>query len=306
MERTAPQQKTQSQISAEQRNAEAWLEHVMPQNYSGYVNNDHNWEIVSAYIRNDLDGWVTISNLSKACDACYLQLDGLGIHHHASVVAKAKAAKDKIIQDRRAAIAAETNRVVSEWTINTCPRALIVNGYLYPANAEAIIAYLRAQDARIGSGDISVTPEQLNQAVETLWDGGLAKFSSKPEDLLFRNQPIVERKMNRQARIDAGMQADTNARRSHDDDGKFNSLDVKKMKKIVEDRMGLPSEEKHWQNKAEIVSVNNRLGKFDHAKTAEIRKSFIYADAAKTIVDWKKTYELRNSLATQIEKEKNR
>ena len=62
--------------------------------------------------------------------------------------------------------------------------------------------------------------------------------------------------------------------------------------------MGLPSEEEEWKVKAEQISVTTKNGKFDHTKTADIRKSFA-TNKSTGKINWKETYKLRDQLATE-------
>jgi hypothetical protein len=307
MERTAPQQKTPAQLVAEQRNVENWLKYYVNQSgaeFEGYVDfgpqGEVNRDVLFNFIYANLDGWITMPNLRKAASACHLQIHGLGVHHAESIARKKAAAAQAVIDQKRALIAAETNRVVEEWTKNTCPRCLITNGDIYPANVSAIIAFLRERDPRMETGDISPTAAQLNEAVETLWDGGLAKFSSKPEDLLFRNIPVVEKKMSQRARDEAGL---VPVRlKGHSDDKPMVSMEdtAKLAKKIFDKLHGGDPEAMAWRQKREALIVQGRMGRMRFDLTEEMRKIIIKDKSGK--VDEKATFLAQDAFATQAEK----
>jgi hypothetical protein len=120
-------------------------------------------------------------------------------------------------------------------------------------------------------------------------------------------KPPQPRQLSEKALIESGQKSDPSTRRSHADDKPLVSMaeTAKMAEAMLRKKHGLPSEEEHFKSKAEQISVN-RLGKLDHGKTRMLRETFVYKDTGKTTVDWRQTWELRDRLATQIEKEKNR
>src|SRR5260370_38894503 len=100
-------QKTALQIAAEHKHAQAWLKHIQPRDFPGYMDNVRNRDIIFSYIYEHFDGNITVESLSAAAEANHLNLDGLGIAHAEGKVARAKAAAAKALQEKRGNIRAE-------------------------------------------------------------------------------------------------------------------------------------------------------------------------------------------------------
>ena len=146
-----------------------------------------------------------------------------------------------------------------------------------------------------------VTAAILNEAVLTLGPS-LDWFDRSPDAMQLRNQPPPPPKlMTEKIMIEAGLKQDPSTIQTHKDDKPLVSMqEVAHMaKEDTRKKLGLPSEEEEWQAKAELISVTTKSGKFDHTKTADIRKSFA-KDKTTGEINWKETYALRDRLATEI------
>jgi hypothetical protein len=144
----------------------------------------------------------------------------------------------------------------------------------------------------------SMQGEQIGEALD--W------FDRSAEAMQLRNQPAPPpRKLSEQAQIDAGIKPVR--LKGHEADKPMVSMQeaAQKARELFEKQHGLPSEEQLYKNKAEALSVTNRQGKFDHAKTSELRQIFARNNANGS-VNWKVIFALRNKAADKIEKEKNR
>jgi hypothetical protein len=300
--------KTTEQIVAETRQLEAWLKHVQPEQYPGYVNDgpagEQNSDLVLEHIlANAPGGFVTIKSLNAACDALYLRLHGLGVHHAEGRAAKIKAAADKVEAERIQKITESNQVVIQAWLKNECPLGLVVNGDLYAATQDMLVAFIRRN--YYSKGVEHLTPAMLTAAVQTLGDA-LTWFDRSPDSMQLRNQPPPPpRTMSDRAKREAGMIPQERQKRADE-------IPMKTMQEVAavalaaaQKRMGI-NPEQEWKNKAEAVWVGNRQGKKDHGRSQDLQKTFVWKDAAKTIPDWEQTYILRDKLATVIERDKNR
>jgi hypothetical protein len=283
------------------RAARYWVEKIVPEQFPGYTNCNHNRDVLFGWIY-DEGGMVTLENLTLAATNCANRLHGLSDGQYvARKAAKVKASANKKEADRLQAVHQANQSVIIEWLARECPLGLIVNGDLYGTTQDKMVAFIR----RNYPGQETITPAMLNTAVQTLGEA-LDWFDRSPESMQLRNQPPPPpRKLSQRMRIEAGLEKEPPP--AHESTRPAISMEetAKTALAATQKRMGIDPDQE-YRNRAEAISVGNKQGKFDHGRTADLRKVFVYKDAAKTVIAWKETWEMRDKIATQIEKEKNK
>jgi len=309
----AQHEKTAAEFAQAIRAARTWIEKVAPVQFPGYIDNDSNKTVLLGYIY-DEGGLVTVDNLTAAATACAHKLEGLQngeyIQRKADLAKaeaeKAKAAAEKVIEDKKNLVRAENTRVVNLWIKDCAPRSLLVGNEVYPPTADAMVALIHQNYPKVRDAEQVITVEQLQAVVDTLW-GSLPKFSTKPEDNVYRNQPVKVRELSQRQKVEAGLEQDPASRRNdHKDDGKMISMQetARRAKEVHDKRNGIPSEEDQYKVKLEAISVAGRTGKLDHGTTAALRAvRVLNRDGS---VNWKTSFEAADHRANQYEKEKNR
>jgi hypothetical protein len=264
---------------------EFWIQYIRPGKFPDLVVDGDlgykNGVKIASYIESVYGGDWTPDRLMAAVSSIKNELWGLGIATPEQAKTREQKAKEAAEKQRVEQIAEHNQAVLVSWLRDECPLGLIVRGDLYPSTQEKVIAYIQRNHA---STDIVLTPAMLSSAVTTL-SNTLDWFSSKPEDRVLRNQPvpktreqIQQEKLSDRAKREAGLLPPERQVPSHANDGKVNSL-----KDLVEfgakeelRRRGVTSSP--IMAEADRIVVQNRTGKIDAAKTAEVRKIMIYTN----------------------------
>jgi hypothetical protein len=291
-------------VEERQKVCDYWLQYIVPKEFPGYVNDKHNTNILIDYIRYSCDGYFSVLNLSRGARLNDSNLHGRGVADTpAQKLAKEKEAAQKKQDEEDAKAGAANDKVIADWIRDECPTGLIVNNTygcgdpLYGSSQDKIAAFFH----RNYPGQTVVTAAILSEAVLTLGQS-LDWFDRSPEAMQLRGQPAPPpKKMTEKMMIEAGLKQDPSTIQTHSDDKPvvpFSEV-ARQAKEVVRKKLGMPSEEDEWQVKAEQISVTTKSGKFDHTKTAEIRKCFA-TNKTTGKIDWKETYKLRDQLATEI------
>jgi hypothetical protein len=254
------------------RASRQWINTIVPETFPGYKDCNFNREILFGWIY-DQNGLVTLENLTIAATACASRLHGLSDGEYvARKAAKVKAAADKVIADKQQQIAALNGETIKIWFEKTCPISILgVNdNFSFVPDGDRVLAFINAKYPKVATLQEPITSAHLCEAVEVLWDS-LTKFSLKPEDNLFRNMPVVERKMTKQMRIEAGLEREMP--HAHESTKPAVSMQevAHRASEAFRKAKGLPSREEQAKTELEALSVNGRQGRFDHGTTTEIR-----------------------------------
>jgi hypothetical protein len=274
-----------------------WVQYVAPVSFPGYVDDRHNGDVLHTYIQSEFDGFYSLANLSKVAKLNESNLHGLGVAESAEVkAARAKEAADKAEVQRLEKVAAEQDRVIQTWLRDNCPQGLkSSNGQPYVGDVDRIREFLN----RNYKGEITI--ESLNDAVSTL-SNVLTWFSRKPEDMQIRGIKPKERILSDKMKRESGMLL-PERQQDHANDGKFNSPE-KLIRLVAQEelrRRGITTSP--IMAEADAIVVQNRRGKVDAVKTAEIRQIMVYTNGK---LDEAATLRARNKAADEAELAKNR
>jgi len=221
-------------------------------------------------------------------------LDGIAVAESAEdkAVREKEEADRKKAEDLQKRIDADV-AVATNYVQNYAPSGLVIDGSFYGTTSDKIVAFIRNKYP-----NKPLTNEMITDAIRTLWNS-LDFFDRSDSALQFRNMAKPERQLSKQARIDAGLELDTDPR-NHSNDSKFNNP-ADQLRKIVKKIVGETDPD---IIAADRISVTNRYSKIDHAFTAELKK--IFAHNPDGSINGKETRRLRMAAADQYEKRRNR
>jgi hypothetical protein len=298
-----------SSLEERKRVLEFWVQYIKPGKFPDLVVDGDlghkNGVKIASHIEAVFNSNWSVENLSTTVSALKNELWGLGIATPEQAKSREQKAKEAAAKQRAEDLKAHNQAVFSKWLSEECPLGLIVDGHLYPTTHEKVVAYIFRNHPKVEV----ITAAMLSQAVVTLGNN-LDYFSSKPEDRVLRNQPapktreqIQQETLSDRAKREAGLLPPERQIPSHANDGKLNSL-----KDLVEfsakeelRRKGVTSSP--IMAEADRIVVQNRTGKIDITKTAEVRKILIYTNGK---LDEFATLKARNKAADVYEAAKNR
>jgi hypothetical protein len=271
---------------------EHWLKYFAG---ADYVDDEHNRDVIINYIKYNLKGEVTTQTLNEARDKCYADLHGFGV----AWTPEQKAARTKEEADRKKAEdlqnRIEANTAVAINYIKTyAPTGLIVGGDFYGSTSDKIVAFIKNKYP-----DQPLSNEQITDAIRTLWSS-LDFFDRSPAALEFRNMAKPERKLSRQARIDAGLELAEDPR-NHSLDSALKNPAVELQKVFKKATAGVESSD---QIAAESLAVMTKTGRYDHGFNSRLRETFMKKPNGE--IDWKGTRRVRTEMCDEYEKRRNR
>lgn len=148
-------------VEERKRVCQHWLTYVAPTEFKGYVDDNHNRDLLLEYIRYSCNDYISLENLSEAAQHNRSNLRGVGVADTAEQkAAKVKAAADKAAAEAKVKIDAANQKTVVAWLASECPLGLIVNNDLYGSSQDKIVAFFR----RNYPGLNIITPQILSEA----------------------------------------------------------------------------------------------------------------------------------------------
>jgi hypothetical protein len=279
-----------------------WMDHIQPRQFAGLEDSFDNGYKIADYISRELGDVWTVQNISAAVQALKNNLHGLGVQHSPEyLAAQQKAAVEKAAKEKQDRVAAALEQTINMWLEKHCPTGLkSSSGQPYEGDVHRIIEYLKTNHGPAFQNG-QITTEDLNNSISVLAPV-LTWFSNDPAARQIRNRPVPVRKLSRQAQIDAGIIPAETQRPNHATDGKLNSLEdlVKFAAKEELRKRGIT--ESPIMAEANTIVVQDRRGRIDRAKTAEVLKVNIFANGK---LDETATLNARKKQADFYERNKN-
>jgi hypothetical protein len=284
------QTQAQAQIAAIYRE---WVTTVVPTHFPNFLDSQNNANMLYKYLQEAGEDY-SLAALTNAATDLRHSLES----KTSEMIAAAQAAKARAEEQRRQA--QKNVEVVNFWLKNHAPLALLgASGEPFAGDIDRFIEFVN----RNYNGVFSI--EALNAAVAVL-SPVLTWFSDEDREL--RNvPPPPPRHLSEQARRDAGLlPVKPNGPQSHvDDQAALTPQEIaRQTREAIFKKLGMPTEEQEWQNKAEALQIMGKKG-VNWRETDELRK--IKATDTRTgKVNWKETYRLRYIAAENAERHKNR
>jgi len=298
--------------TAEERQSvvEFWIQYIRPTQFPDLVvdgdDGVKNGRKIATYIEAVHHGHWEPDKVTEAVRSLQNNLIGLGVATDEQKKNAAQQMAEAAAKQRAEQIDAHNQATIVKWLRDECPLGLIVNGDLYGTTQDKVIAFIKRA---LSGKELILTPRLLSDAVATLGPA-LDWFSRASEDVVLRNQPappsrqeILSNRLSEKAKREGGMLPPEMERPSHaKNDGNLKSPQdlIKFMAQEELRRKGVTSSP--IMAEADAIVVQNRRGKVDPGKTAEIRKILIYTNGK---LDEARTLQARNKAADAYENLKN-